>query len=315
MATITSCLVGAALAALGALTAAAPAQAQLARTFVSVDGGNNRNDCSRAAPCRTFQAAHDRTSEQGEIVVLDPGHYGAVTIAKAISIINRGAGEAGVLPTDGSGITINAPATANIVLRGLTIEGAGFGGGTGIRFNSGASLTIEDCFIHNNGREGIDFFPIGNSSLAVSNTLVADNGGQGVLVRPTGASAVMASFDHVEIYNNGRAGLLVRGTDSAGAIGVTVSESVSANNRDGFRIDAGDAPASLVLLHVVAADNRSYGIASTGAHAIVRLGGSTLSGNGSSWMAAHGAALESDGDNTIRGNGDGDLRPQAVVTE
>ena len=33
---------------------AAPAHAQLARTFVS-SFGNDANDCSRLAPCRTFQ--------------------------------------------------------------------------------------------------------------------------------------------------------------------------------------------------------------------------------------------------------------------
>src|SRR5262245_43718835 len=300
---------------LGAWLAVAPAQAQLMRTFVSVVSGRDGGDCSRAAPCRTFQAAHDRTAEQGEIAVLDPGHYGAVTITKAISIVNNGAGEAGVLPTDGTGVTINAPAGAAVTLRGLTIEGAGFGGGSDIRFNSGAALTVANCFIHNHARIGIDFFPIGSSNLAILHTLVADNGGQGIVVGPTGAGAVTASFDRIEIYNNGRAGLLVRGTDSTGVIAVTVSASVSANNGDGFRIDAGAAPASLVLLHAVAADNRSYGIAASGPHVVVRLSGSTLSGNGSSWLAAGGAALESDGENIISGNGDGDLRPQAVIRD
>ena len=56
---------------LGFCLSAAPAYAQLARTFVS-SFGNDANDCSRAAPCRTFQRAHDGTLSQGEITVLDP---------------------------------------------------------------------------------------------------------------------------------------------------------------------------------------------------------------------------------------------------
>ena len=62
---------------------AAPAQAQ--RVFVSATGSDG-NPCSFASPCRTFQHAHDVASANGEIDVLDPAGYGAVTITKAISI-------------------------------------------------------------------------------------------------------------------------------------------------------------------------------------------------------------------------------------
>src|SRR5207302_3494871 len=68
----------------------APAHAQLARTFVSAATGNDVNDCNRLTPCRTFQSAHDKTFANGEITVLDPGGYGAVTITKTISIVNDG---------------------------------------------------------------------------------------------------------------------------------------------------------------------------------------------------------------------------------
>jgi hypothetical protein len=67
---------------------AAPAHAQLARTYVSSVNGNDANDCNRLTPCRTFQVAHNKTLPNGEITVLDPGGYGAVTITRNISIIN-----------------------------------------------------------------------------------------------------------------------------------------------------------------------------------------------------------------------------------
>src|SRR4051812_18073188 len=126
-----------------------PAEAQLARTWVSSQG-NDGNDCNRLTPCRTFQRAHDGTLPLGEITVIDPGGYGAVTITKGISIINDGVGEAGLLVSGGLvGITINAEATDRVSLRGLTVKGIGFGGGNGIKFNSGASLTIENCVVRN----------------------------------------------------------------------------------------------------------------------------------------------------------------------
>src|SRR5262249_15668315 len=151
-------------------------QAQLARTFVSAATGNDANDCNRLTPCRTFQVAHDKTFDQGEITVLDPGGYGAMTITKAISIVNDGVGETGVSVSGGAtGITVNAPVAARVSLRCVTVQGIGFGGGIGLRFNSGAALTMTNCVIRSHSGNGVEFFPNATSSLAMSNTLVADN--------------------------------------------------------------------------------------------------------------------------------------------
>src|SRR3954454_7099140 len=109
--------------ALGLGLPAGPAQAQLARTWVS-SFGNDGNDCNRLTPCRTFQRAHDQTLTQGEITVLDPGGYGAVAITKGVSIINDGVGEAGLLVSGGLvGITINTGPNDRVSLRGLTVKG------------------------------------------------------------------------------------------------------------------------------------------------------------------------------------------------
>src|SRR5262249_57710307 len=147
------------------------------------------NDCNRLTPCRTFKKAHDSTLAAGEITLLDPGGYGALTITKAISIINDGVGEAGVLVSGGlNGITINAGTSDAVSLRGLTVKGIGFGGGNGIVFNSGKSLTMENCAIRtlDGGATGfgIRFIPTVASSLAVSNTVVTDNSQSGIYIAP-----------------------------------------------------------------------------------------------------------------------------------
>jgi len=143
------------VALFGVALSAAPAQAQLARTYVS-SSGSDLNNCDRLTPCRTFQHAHDQTLAEGEITVLDPGGYGSVTINRAISIINDGVGEAGVLVSGGAtGIGIAAGATDAVSLRGLTVKGIGFGGGTGITFFNGGSLTIENCAVRNHAGDGI----------------------------------------------------------------------------------------------------------------------------------------------------------------
>src|SRR5437762_4485718 len=87
-------------------------------------------------------------------------------------------------PAVATGITVNAPATSGYVnIRGITVQGIGFGGGTGLRFNSGFSLTIENCIFRNHTLDGISFLPSSRSSWPlVSCTLAADAGGRGFLV-------------------------------------------------------------------------------------------------------------------------------------
>ena len=112
-----------AVAMLAVSLAVTPCFAQAARTFVSSNGSDG-NDCSRQAPCRSFATAITKTAAGGEINTLDPGGYGAVTITKAISIVNDGAGLAGVLATGDKAIEIKAQAADDVLLKGLTIEGA-----------------------------------------------------------------------------------------------------------------------------------------------------------------------------------------------
>src|SRR5437879_13586063 len=84
-----------AAAAVMALAAATPAQAQSNRTFVS-GNGDDSNPCTNTFPCRTFAFALTQTNAGGEITTMDAAGYGRVTIDKAISITNDGAGEAGI---------------------------------------------------------------------------------------------------------------------------------------------------------------------------------------------------------------------------
>src|SRR5262249_36847586 len=116
---ITLSAFAAALLALGLIPASAQAQGAT-REFVSAPGSDG-NPCSFAAPCRTFQHAHDTVAAGGEIDVLDPAGYGAVTITKSISI--QGHGFSGISASSGgTAITINAGTTGIVNLTGLLIE-------------------------------------------------------------------------------------------------------------------------------------------------------------------------------------------------
>jgi hypothetical protein len=281
-----------------------PAQAQLSRTYVSAATGSNANNCDRPTPCRTFQVAHDNTLANGEIVVLDPGGYGAVTITKTISIVNDGVGEAGMLVSGGgNGITINGAAADAVSLRGLTITGIGFGGGNGIVFNSGKSLTIENCAVMGSNQlvSGIVFQPIASSNFAVSNTLVADTQVDGVEVLPIGAGNVTAVLNEVESYNNAAAGIYVGA--SGGITLVTIVDSVSVNNLAGLQAASTPSQGSTnvgVAGSVLAYNNA--GVVVQEAKTDVRMGASIVTGNATSWFTSNGGVFLSYGDNYVDGN-------------
>src|SRR5687768_5078432 len=127
-----------------AVLVTAPANAQATRTWVS-GVGDDVNPCSRTAPCKTFAGAISKTAAGGEISALDPGGFGAVTITKSITINGDGT-LAGILGSLVNGVTVNAAATDRVVLRNLSINGAG-NGLSGVRFLAGKSLVLDNVTI------------------------------------------------------------------------------------------------------------------------------------------------------------------------
>jgi len=291
--------------------AAMPAQAQLARTFVSAAIGNDASDCSRLAPCRTFQRAHDTTFANGEITVLDPGGYGAVTIAKSISIINDGVGEAGVLVSgDGIGIEVEVAATDTVSVRGLTVKGIGFGGGGGLFFLGGGTLRVENCVFRDLSLSAINFeFTSTDGSdgrLSIFNTVMVNNH-DGVLVQHFGAGTVKATLAGLRVINNQNFGIVVNGDEAVintSRVDVVITNSVVAQNARGiFTQSGGSASATInaTIIRCVVANNQ-FGLQASN---LMRIGQSVVTRNGTTWTAAAGA-LKSYGDNNINGNADGD---------
>jgi hypothetical protein len=237
--------------------------------------------------------------------VLDPAGYGSVTISKAISI--QGHGFAGVsVPNTGAatGIIINASSTEAVALNGLLLDGGG-AGVTGIKFNSGAYLTIENCIVRHVVNDGIEFSPNGASGLSISNSVVSDNGLSGIVVGTSGAGAVTAVLDRVEVNHNGYQGIYLEGDNGTGTLNATVYESVAAHNvAIGFYASSasGHSITTLAVFHSVSADN-GYGLAATGVGATVRAAQSMVTGNSHGWLAQTSGVVSSYGDNYIDNNG------------
>src|SRR5271154_2604781 len=192
-------------AALAAVLQVAPAQALVARTFVSAAGSDSNNCANVATPCRHFQTAVTATAPGGEVVALDPANYGSMTINHQITI--NGQGWAYVGPQNGgNAITITAGSNDNVTINGVVLDGIGATGGTnGVVFNAGASLTVMDCVVQN--------FT-----------------GDGILIQPSGVQTINGTIERVRAINN-QYGINVNGELlSGGGINVAVSDSLASNN-------------------------------------------------------------------------------------
>lgn len=221
------------LAILLCATVAAPSYAQATRTWVS-GVGNDANPCSLTAPCKTFAGAISKTAAAGEISVLDPGGYGAVTITKSLSIVSEGS-EGSILACGTNGITINALPTDVVNIHGVFIEGCGTGLNA-INILSAKEVHIRKCLIRNFKSAtgtGILLAPTSagvNVNVFVSECTIASNS-RGIATAPTAGTAT-AFLDRVVVEDSALAGVL-----SSGAGATTyLSTSVVGKNAVGLKV-------------------------------------------------------------------------------
>lgn len=218
------------------LALATVAQAQATRTWVS-GVGDDVNPCSRTAPCKTFAGAISKTAKDGEISVLDPGGYGAVTITKSIYINGtHGAGYGSIINSLVNGIIINITDVNDIRkavrLRALDINGVSTGI-NGVSILAANNVFVEDSVIDGNTGNGttsgigIRVATANTTTLYVSDTRIHKNV-TGIRVSST-AGFASADIRNCNIENN------TTGVDAASSNSfVTVDDSrVSANSSNG----------------------------------------------------------------------------------
>jgi len=204
------------------------AQAQATRTWVS-GVGDDANPCSRTAPCKTFAGAISKTAPAGEINVLDPGGFGAVTITKSITISSEGF-EAGVLVSGTNGIIIAAGNSDVVTLRGLDMNGLNTGL-TAIKIQSAGTVHVEKCVIYEFATRGISDERTANGALFVTDTIVKQIGGGGIVVLPgSGTPTIQATLNNVRIENTGLTGPGTGFVTIGANIRGIISQSVLARN-------------------------------------------------------------------------------------
>lgn len=296
------------LAALIFVGITTPAHAQATRTWVS-GVGDDVNPCSRTAPCKTFAGAISKTAAGGEINCLDPGGFGAVTITKSIIIDCTGT-FGSTLHSGTNGINVNdslsaAPNTANVVLRGIAINGAGTTLGlNSINFTSGRSLVVENVSIENASQRGINFAPVSSARLTVINTTIT-NATVGIRIAPTGVNgSVRANLENVRLADNASEGLRVdsNGSTSASATLLDADEINLSGSTTGVIVVATGGTPSAVHLTNSTIFNNGTALAANGANAQIRAALNTITGNGTTTLSVSSGAIRSYGTNRTEGN-------------
>jgi len=276
------------------------------RTWVS-GVGDDVNPCSRTAPCKTFAGAISKTAAGGEISVLDPGGFGAVTITKGMTIDgSEGSGFASILASGTNGITINAGANDVVTIRNVSINGAGTGL-TGIRIFAAAAVFIENCEIFgfrggttgDAGRAIRDARTAGGQ-LFVAGCTLRNNSQNGIFIQPSSGSVrISAVIDNCWIQSCGFSGV----TAESGCL-VTISNSILTGHAGfGIAVQQTAGTTEVNIENCVIAHNGT-GILSQAGLPTTRLSNSTVVNNTNGIQIASGTVF-SYVNNRIAGNTSG----------
>jgi len=282
------------------------------RTFVS--GGGSGTACTRAAPCATFQFAHDATDPNGEINCLDAGNFGPVSVLKAITI--DCAGTVGSISAATSDAIAVDAVGATVRLRNLTLEGFG-AGFIGVNVIGAKAVFVESC-VFDGFNNAISFLPGDSTSttLFVSDSILRLSAVSGVLIAPTPNpnSSPRAVIDGVRLERNGT-GIRVTGMFASGLSIVHLRNSVATRNTgDGIKVDtAGSKVLSVTADRTSATLNGANGVAAAGSNAFVVLVRSTAVSNGTGIAPGGGGAIFSYGNNHLSGNVT-DVNPTATLS-
>jgi hypothetical protein len=257
----------------------------------------------------TFAGALARTAAGGEIDVLDPGgDFGAVTIAKAITLDGGGGQLASILGSGTSGITISAASTDVVIVRNLRFNGllnTGSPGPIGVSILAAGKVVVEKCDIFGFSSAGVDVTPsTGTLQVKVQETTL-NNNGSGITIKPSGGAVVTASIERTHADASTGGGIRVDGT-AGGSSTVAISDSsISGNASNGLNAVSGPSGNVQVdLTRIVIADNGEAGVQannSTGGTSVVTVGNSILSFNASAWNIVGGATLLDFKNNQVTG--------------
>jgi hypothetical protein len=285
-----------------ALTLAAAATPALAGTTYLSRTGSGAT-CTLAAPCTSMNLAVGLAGANGEVICLDKGNYGGVTITQFVTI---SCGD-GLWEAPGSFVMVTTPSFSGASIEGLIADGAGLSPfAANIVVNGGGLVILRRVRIGNNpggGNHGVVFQPNGPATLHITDSVFYSNGGAGLLIQPTGSASVQAAITRTAFESN-NLGIVADETKSTGQVQVQVNDSVVANNTNtGVSAQAGSALVVVSLSNSKVVGNQT-GVAASGSLGVVILDRTTVQANTVQALSSTGgSAIYSYGNNPINDNG------------
>jgi hypothetical protein len=223
---------------------AANAAAQ-SRVFVSAAHGDDLNACTIAAPCRSFARAITIVADGGEVLAVDSGGYGPVSISQPVSVVAPPGVEASITASgngqNGVEVTVPSPGTV-VVLRGLSLFGLGTGN-NGIQSGNTFALIVDSCNITGFAQNGISMSVTSLSTVAVTNSSILANGNAGIITTGALQNEVRFDIDHTHFEGNVLYGLFAQN----GSRG-TIRDSRISGSQHG--IDVSATAAMIVFLQI-----------------------------------------------------------------
>ncbi|MGC2781404.1 MAG: right-handed parallel beta-helix repeat-containing protein [Bradyrhizobium sp.] len=274
-----------------------PAWSQATRTWVS-GVGDDVNPCSRTAPCKTFAGAISKTAAGGEISVLDPGGFGAVTVTKSITLNGDGT-LAGILNAGTNGVIVNA-AGVKVVLRNLSINGAGTGI-NGVHVLAAAEVTVDQCTFSGLTGNGVNVATAASANIFVTNSSFT-RAARGVSLNTT-AGFVAASVTDSRFYGLSTAGV----STTSNSTFIEVARSTFTGNGAAAATSGGNGIIS-VADSLASQNSTAF---NAGAGSTIRITRNTIFDN----PVGFAGTITTGGDNKTAGNGAGGTLVGGVATQ
>lgn len=232
------------------------------RTFVATYGLDT-NPCTLADPCRNFGPAVAAVGSGGEVLALDSGGYGPVTINRPVTLAPAPGIHAAIAPTSGTAIFVVGGASPTII-RGLYLNG--LGAARGIELYAG-NFHIENVTVR--GFAGYGLASWSGSNVAVTNSSFSENFIGANIYESVGSLSETRLNNNVlglQVYYNGKASCVdceISGNSSRGAAAsgawnrygeLVLERCLLANNFTGVYVSrdsaSGGGPASLATAWV-----------------------------------------------------------------
>ena len=298
------------------------AQAQMSRTFVSADGKDSNPCDSPEKPCRNIQAGITKVLAGGEVVVISSGSYQPFTVNKSVTVVGSPGAHVAISAAVGvDGVKVQAAPADVIVLRGLTIKGAGANVSDlseGIEFahNQGKSLHVENCVI-SGFENGLFFNADGN--LYIKDTSIKNNWSAEILVgtspgKPIGVierTRFESSTTGIHLIDDAR--LTIRDSvflgpgqgivtndagPTSGTAEINIENTIFTGNVFGGIVTQNNAVVSVSNCTIA---HGNVGIFSNSPGSVIRVSSTTITRNVEGLKAVTGSIL-SRGNNTLEGN-------------